>query len=222
MSYQSNGVSVGVTFDFSSGPIFGYSFILDDPAHGILGTNVLADSASTVVDISNQVSKITTKGGYNLLQDQFEAATASITVLDPNGDWNPQNTGSPYYGKLLPLRKIRIFATYAGKTYYQFSGYTITYTYTYPKDQNIGYVVIDCADAFRLYNLSNIASIPLGVDGQDTGTRIGVLLDAIQWPSSMRNIDIGGTETICQADPGTNRTALQALKMVEFSEHGAF
>jgi len=44
MSYQSNGVTVGVTFDFSNGPIFGYGFILDDPAHGILGTNTLADS----------------------------------------------------------------------------------------------------------------------------------------------------------------------------------
>ena len=222
MSYQSNGVTVGVTFDFSNGPIFGYGFILGDPQHGILGTNTLADSVATVVDISSQVSKITTKGGYNLVQDQFEQATATITVLDPNGNWNPQNTASPYYGKLLPLRKIRVFATYQGKTYYQFSGYTITYNYTYPKDQNIGYVTIDCADAFRLFNMSNVASITGAVDGQDTGTRIGTILDSIQWPASMRNIDTGGTETICQVDPGTQRTALQALKNVEFTEQGAF
>ena len=222
MSYQSNGVTVGVTFDFSNGPIFGYGFILDDPAHGILGTNVLADSVASVVDISSQVAKITTKGGYNLVQDQFEQSTATITVLDPNGDWNPQNTASPYYGKLLPLRKIRVFATYAGKTYYQFSGYTITYNYTYPKDQSIGYVTIDCADAFRLFNMSNVAAIAGAVDGQDTGTRIATILDSIQWPASMRNIDTGGTETICQADPGTIRTALQALKNVEFTEQGAF
>ena len=222
MSYQSNGVTVGVTFDFSNGPIFGYGFILDDPQHGILGTNTLADSVATVVDISSQVSKIVTRGGYNLLQDQFEQATATIIVLDPNGNWNPQNTASPYYGKLLPLRKIRVFATYQGKTYYQFSGYTITYNYTYPKDQNIGYVTIDCADAFRLFNMSNVASITGAVDGQDTGTRIGTILDSIQWPASMRNIDTGGTETICQVDPGTQRTALQALKNVEFTEQGAF
>jgi hypothetical protein len=222
MSYQSNGVTIGVTFDFSSGAIFGYSFILNDPAHGVLGTNVLADAASTIIDISSQVSKISTKGGYNLAQDQFEQSTATITVLDPNGNWNPQNTSSPYYGKILPLRKIRIFATYAGQTYFLFSGYTITYSYTYPKDQNIGYVVMECADAFRLFNMSNVAAIPLAIDGQDTGTRIGTILDSIQWPSSMRSIETGGTETICQVDPGTNRTALQTLKNVEFTEQGAF
>jgi hypothetical protein len=36
----------------------------------------------------------------------------------------------------------------------------------------------------------------------------------------MRTIDTG--DTICQADPGTARTALQALRVAEFSELGAF
>ena len=84
-----------VTFDFSSGPVFGYSFTIGDPQHGILGVNVLADSASDVVDISDQVQKVSTKGSYNLIQDQFISNTCSVTVLDPNGDWNPQNTASP-------------------------------------------------------------------------------------------------------------------------------
>jgi hypothetical protein len=38
----------------------------------------------------------------------------------------------------------------------------------------------------------------------------------------MREVATGGTETTLQADPGTSRTALQALKMAEFSEQGAF
>ena len=115
-------VKIGVTFDFSNGAVFGYSFIIGDPQHGILGTNVLADSASDVVDISNQVSNISIAGGYNLLQDQFQTTIAKIRVLDPYGDWNPQNTSSPYYGKLVPNRKMRVFATYAGTTYFLFSG----------------------------------------------------------------------------------------------------
>jgi len=57
--------TVVVTFDFSTGPTFGYPFVLDDPTFGILGTNVLADSATNVVDISNQVTGISIKGGYN-------------------------------------------------------------------------------------------------------------------------------------------------------------
>lgn len=219
MSYPFNVV---VTFDFSNGPVFGYSFILGDPQHGILGTNVLADTASSVVDISDQVSNIQIKGGYNLLQDQFEAGTANIRVLDPNGDWNPQNTASPYYGKLLPLRKIRVAAPYGGLTHYLFSGYVTAYNYTYPKDQSIGYVDLVAVDGFRLYNLANVTTITGATAGQDTGTRINKILDQIQWPQSMRQVMTGGTETTVQADPGTTRTALQALKMVEFSEQGAF
>jgi len=219
MSYP---FSVIVTFDFSDGPVFGYPFTIGDPKNGILGVDVLADQSSQIVDISNQVANIQVKGGYNLLQDQFEAGTANIRVLDPTGIWNPQNTASPYYGKLLPLRKIRVAAPYGGLTHYLFSGYTTAYNYTYPKDQNIGYVDIQAVDGFRLFNLANVTTITGATAGQDTGTRVNKILDQIQWPNGMREVATGGTETTVQADPGTSRTALQALKMVEFSEQGAF
>jgi hypothetical protein len=214
-------VTLNVTFDFSNGPVFGYAFTIGNPQSGILGVNVLADAASDVVDISDQVQKVTTRGAYNLIQDQFMSNTCSVVVLDPDGDWNPQNTASPYYGKLVPLRKLQISAVYLGNTYYIFSGYTDSYNYTYPKDQEYGYVTINCSDAFRLFNLSNISTVTGSVTGQDTGTRLGVILDQIQWPSSMRSITTGGTETTLQNDPGTNRTALSALKLVEFTEQGA-
>ena len=219
MSYP---ISLYVTFDFSNGPIFGYEFVLSDPEHGILGTDRLGSNASDIVDISNQVTKISTKGSYNLIQDQFVANTCSVTLIDTNGDWNPQNTDSPYYGKLLPLRKLRISAFYLGQSYFIFSGYTDSYNYTYPKNQEFGYIQINCTDAFRLFNLANITSVTGATAGQDTGTRIGKILDQIQWPATMRTITTGGSETLCQVDPGTNRTSLDALKVCEFTEQGAF
>jgi hypothetical protein len=219
MSYP---VTVIVTFDFSNGATFGYPFVIGDPDHGKLGVGTLSDSLSPdyVVDVSNQVGKVSIKGGYNLLQDQFEAGQATIRIYDPTGDWNPDNPASIYYGKLLPNRKVRVAATYGGNSYFLFSGYTSAYNYTYPKNQEIGYVEVQCTDAFRLFNLSNVTTITGAVAGETTGTRIGRILDAISWPSSMRSIDTG--DSIVQADPGTARTALQALKNVEFSEQGAF
>jgi len=214
---------VKVTVNFTDGPVFGYPFTLDSTEHGILGTNVLADNPADIIDVSDQVTKISTKGGFNLIQDNFELSTATIRILDPDGTWNPQNVLSPLYGKLLPLRKVQISAVYSGTEYYIFSGYTTAYQYFYPKaDQVIGYVDIQCADAFRLFNLANISSVDGAADGQDTGTRINKILDTISWPNSMRVVTTGGFETICQNDPGTNRTALQALQMVEFTEQGAF
>ena len=212
--------SVAVTFDFSSSPVFGYSFTIGDPQHGILGTNVLADAASNVVDISNQVTQISIKGGYNLLTDQFEATSCTFRIYDPTGIWNPQNLSSPYAGKLIPNRKVRISTTYNGVGHFLFSGYASSYNYSYPKDQIVGYVDILATDAFRLYQLTNVTTIASTPSGQTTGARINAILDSIQWPASMRQIDTG--DTSCQADPGTSRTALGALKNVEMTEQGAF
>ena len=101
-----------------------------------------------------------------------------------------------------------------------FSGYTIAYNYTWDKEQNIGYVDIELSDAFRLFNMSNITTVTGGTAGQTTGTRITAILDTIGFPTSMRNIQAGSTTV--QADPGTSRTSLQAIKNMEFSEQGAF
>ena len=215
-------VTVITTFDFSNGATFGYPFIINDPDHGKLGTGTLSDSVSPdyVVDVSSQVGRISIKMGYNLLQDQFEAGQATIRIYDQTGDWNPDNPASIYYGKLLPNRKVRIAGVYGSNSYWLFSGYTSAYNYTYPKDQELGYVDVQCTDAFRLFNLSNVTTVTGAVAGETTGQRIGRILDLISWPASMRSIDTG--DTLVQADPGTTRTALQALKNVEFSEQGAF
>jgi hypothetical protein len=208
--------AVTVQFDFSNSPIFGYTFTIGDPQHGILGTDVLGDVASDIVDISDQVGKISIRRGYNLLQDQFQSGTATVRVYDPTGKWNPQNTSSVYYGKLLPLRKLRVTAN----TKFLFSGYTTAYNYTYPKDQDIGFVDIECVDAFRLFNMANVTTVTGAVAGETTGTRIGRLLSAVSWPTSMRTIATGNTTVA--ADPGTTRTSLGAIKNIEFCEQGAF
>jgi len=208
--------SVSVFFDFSAGPVFGIAFTIGDPANGILGTNVLADSASDVVDVSDQVGRISIRRGYNLLQDQFQAGTASVRIYDPTGAWNPQNTSSPYYPKLVPLRKMRILSG----TNYLFSGYTTAYNYSYPKDQEIGFIDIELADAFRLLNMANITTVTGATAGEKTGARINKILNTVSWPASMRSVETGQSNV--QADPATSRTSLNAIKNVEFSEQGAF
>jgi hypothetical protein len=202
-----------VVVDFSSGAIFGYPFILDQ---GILGTNTLAEPGALTVDVSDQVSKVTIRRGYNLLQEQFQAGTATVRILDQNGDWNSTNPSSPYFGKLVPLRKVRISADEE----FLFSGYTTAYNYTWDKEQNIGYVDIELSDAFRLFNMSSITAVTGATAGETTGTRITDILDTIGFPASMREIEAGSTTV--QADPGTARTSLQAIQNMEFSEQGAF
>jgi hypothetical protein len=215
-------ITVNTVIDFSNGATFGIPFTIGDPVNGRLGINTLGDTSSGIltVDVSNQVGKISIKTGYNLLQDQFEAGQATVRIYDQNGDWNPDNPSSPYAEKLLPNRKIRISALYEGATYYLFSGYTSSYNYSYPKDQELGYVEIQATDAFRLFNLSNVSTVSGTSAGETTGARIADILNQISWPETMRTLDTG--DTTVQVDPGTVRTALQALKNAEFSEQGAF
>lgn len=219
MSYP---ITLNVTVDFSNGATFGIPFTIGDPVNGILGVSTLGDTSSgtLTVDVSNQVGRVSIKTGYNLLQDQFEAGQATIRIYDQNGDWNPDNPLSPYAGKLLPNRKVRVSATYNSSSYWLFSGYTSAYNYSYPKDQELGYVDIQSTDAFRLFNLSNVTTVSGATAGETTGSRMGDILSQISWPATMRTLDTG--DSTVQADPGTARTALQTMKNVEFSEQGAF
>jgi hypothetical protein len=101
-----------------------------------------------------------------------------------------------------------------------FSGYTTDYIYTYDQAENVSYVDINASDAFRLFNLAAINTVTDQASGQDTGTRINKILDTVQFPTSMRSIDIGNSNT--QADPATRRTSLAAIQNCETVEQGAF
>jgi len=213
---------IAVSFDFTSGATFGYPFTIGDEKYGKLGTGTLASSTTPepTVDLTPNVRQISIKRGRNIMRDTYEAGSATIRVLDPDSYFNPQNVNSPYFGFLTPLRKLRVSATVGGVGYFLFSGYTTDYKYTYPQGQETGYVDIICSDAFRLMQQAGITTVANATAGQDTGTRIGKILDQVQWPTSMRTIDTGNTT--CIADPATSRTALDALKNAEFSEQGAF
>jgi hypothetical protein len=93
---------------------------------GNSATGQLAD-ADDSVDISSIILRSSIRRGRNRILNKFEAGTAVVEIKDDTGDWNPANTAGPYYGKLIPLRKIRIFADYEGVRYYLFSGFITSY-----------------------------------------------------------------------------------------------
>jgi hypothetical protein len=213
--------TVSVTLDFNSGATFGLPFTIGDPVAGIIGVGTFAGSETPalIVDLSDVARQITITRGRSVQQDQYQAGTATIRVYDPNSYFSPQNTSSPYYPNVVPLRKLRVSATADGITHWLFSGYTTDYKYSYDQAENMGYVDIQCTDAFRLFNMAQISTVDDATAGQTTGTRIGKILDTMQFPNSLRQIATGSTT--CQADPATVRSGLDALKNAEFTEQGA-
>jgi hypothetical protein len=187
----------------------------------------LGNQPADIVDITNQVMKVSTRRGRNRILSQFEAGTATVTLNDPNSDFNPQNTAGPYYGKLLPLRKIRIYATmeYEGSPIEIaiFAGYITSYdTGFYDGVNTTSTVVLQCVDGFRLLNnvSTGTSPIPGATAGQLSGARIEEILDFAGFPSSMRSTNPGNSTM--QADPGGARSVLAAIQTVEQSEFGAF
>lgn len=210
--------TVNAVINFSTGPGFAQACLIDS---GIFGTNIFADSAAVIVDVSDQINLIQTNRGRNAVADQFSTGTLSLRIVDQNGDFNPQNPASPYYELLTPMKKVSITATYAGVTYPIFAGFITGYQTIQPKEAtDVTLTTITAVDALRLAQNAQISTVTGATAGDLTGTRINQILDQIEWPNSMRDVDAGLTHV--QNDPGTQRTALGACQTVSTTEYGAF
>jgi hypothetical protein len=209
--------TINAVINFSTGPSFAQAMILGT---GILDVNILADSAAVIVDVSDQINYIQTSRGRNALVDQFQTGALTLRIVDQNGDFNPTNPTGPYVGLLTPMKKVQISATYGATTYSLFSGFITSYVNTQPKDATeVAYTTIQAVDAFRLAQNAQISTVTGASAGNLSGTRINQILDQIDWPATMRDVDAG--LTTMQADPGTARTSLDAMTTVATSEYGA-
>ena len=118
------------------------------------------------------------------------------------------------------MKKVQISATYGATTYSIFSGFITSYVNTQPKDATeVAYTTIQAVDAFRLFQNAQVSTITGATAGDLSGTRINQILDQIDWPATMRDVDAG--LTTMQADPGTARTSLSAMETVATSEYGS-
>ena len=216
-----------VEIDLANGPSFSYPLILNNLSYGILDINTLGDQAANVVDISDMVMRCSTRRGRNRILANFEAGSATVTINDPNSDFNPQNASSIYYPYLIPLRKIRIYAEITVLSVVQevnlFSGYITSYdTGFYSGVYDTSVVTLQCVDGFRLLNNVSTGADPIPgcTAGQLSGTRVDEILDFANWPGSQRLVNQGNSTM--QVDPGQNRSVLAAIQTVEQSEFGAF
>lgn len=211
--------TIRVFVDFDSDTAFETDpLILDSATEGILGTNRLG-SGTLPIEITNLVTRVSIRRGRNRITSKFEFGSANVILYDQNGDWNPMNPAGAYYPNLVPLRQIIIFATYLGVDYYLFSGYITDYDTGFRQgNEDLSTVTLKCVDAFKLLAGSAVDAIAGAGAGQLSGARVDAILNAIEWPVSLRNIDTG--QSTLQADPGTSRSALDALQTVEDSEFG--
>ena len=186
----------------------------------LLGTMVLGPAANAMVDLTGTVTNVSIKRGRTRVTDSFDTGTASVTVIDTTGQFNPDNTSSNLYPYVLPLRQFRISTIVNGVLIQLFNGYVSKFTYNYEVGTSITYVTIEAEDAFRLLGLANVEIISGVSFGETTGNRINDILTTLNVPTTLRSVSTG--QSVCWYDPETVRSALEAIQQVEATELGAF
>jgi len=205
--------------DFSNGASFDPALILDD-INTVLDSAVLGTAAADIVDITPFVTQCYIKRAFNRSSDSFIGGSAKIIFVDQTGTFNPANTSSALYGKIKPMRKIRMTASFNSINYSLGSFYVQEWNYKSPTGFDPAYVTLNCVDGFQLLNLTTLTTVTGGTAGQTTAARVTSLLDSGDWPGGMRDISTTATTTV-QADTGASRSLLGALQEIEQTETGA-
>lgn len=182
------------------------------------------ETSALCYDISDIVLTAHTRRGRNREIDKIEAGYCVITIIDDNGDFNPDNTDSPYYGKLVPGKKLRLYPEYndgTGSFRYPdiFTGYISNYTSEFSIGVDVANkVTIEAYDGMKIFNSVSIVDVVNSTTDDTSDERINAILDEIDWPLALQDLEVSTVNL--DADPSNLRTVLDALRQVEDTEAG--
>jgi hypothetical protein len=146
---------------------------------------------------------------------RVEAGTCVVIADNNDGRYAPENAASPYWPNVRPSKRLRITVTHNAITYPLFYGQVVRWAPV--PSYGDALVEIQAVDLFR--RLDRVP-MPASVVQQDTGARIGVALDQVQWPATLRDLDVG--KSIAPARSLTDTSALQHAQDVATVENGQF
>lgn len=152
-----------------------------------------------VASSSNLVSGWETHRGRQYELDKTQAGTATMTIIDQTGRFDPTNTAGPYYGQIKPLKQAKITAQNPvdGSYHDIFTGYVESWDYTITPDENLLYVTANLSDGFELLTRAEVVPDGSGTTtyaGQQVDDRIRAALADAGWPSIYTNIFTGNVD----------------------------
>lgn len=148
-------------------------FTLDQSTLG--GTDVL-DGNIDYYDVTEHVNSVRISRGRQTVRDGLEAGTATISILDLNGDFTVVNQNSPYWNPdddrlgFLPTRRVRI----RRDNELLFVGQITEYQQAVTLDGRSYVTVRASDDLLRIQNATINAHTPTE---ELSGARIGAILD---------------------------------------------
>jgi hypothetical protein len=167
-------------------------------------------------DVSSYVAAWSIRRGRSHESESFQAGQGTIVLDDALRSFDPTNTSSAYYPYVLPLRRVRIQATYSAVTYDIFYGYILSYDVSYPDAPAECTTTLQIADAFHVLALARVNAT---YAQQTTAARFTSILDAISWPSADRSLHTA--QQSVQPATLVDAPALTHLQQTIASENGA-
>jgi hypothetical protein len=156
------------------------------------------------------------KDGSSSLTRRSSSLSFAIKLFNTDGRFNSFLTTGPYYGNLLPGRKVKITSTYDGVTTTQLVGFIESIE---PEESlfDLDTCTITGIGPIGYIQNKNV-TVPIQ-QNVDTGVIVGALLDAISWPAGDRVIDTGATLVPMFYIPD-ERNILSVIEELEVSEGG--
>jgi len=210
----SNAPTITVEFDTSK---LGAFVIGISPLGGtdVLGTGATVWSAIPTTDIRS----LSIRRGRTREDQAVQAGALTLVLENRTSTYDPDNTSSIYnwdgYSILSAGLGVRVSATWSGTTYVIYRGYLEQLDV----DESLDPVAtFQFTDAMAWIGRQQVAAISSSYSGDTTSTRLGRILDAALWDSSLRNIT--GSRTMQPTTFGD--TALALGDQVARCEFGRF
>lgn len=116
-------------------------------------------SAPIWTDITEYVHGVTIRRGRSTQLDKFQAGTCQIALNNSDRRFDPEYTAGPYYGSILPNRRIRVRAQWDGVDYFLVDGFVDEWPQEYDPP-NKATTVVNCTDAFGIFAKLDIGDSP--------------------------------------------------------------
>lgn len=169
-------------------------------------------------DVTDRVLASRTPLSFQYGRDQIRSTTAiapgqlDFEVDNQSQDYSPDNPASPIAGYLVAGRETLVTAEFNGHSYPLFRGFLDDYEiYPGPLQRSVRFTALDQMARMEAFQLSTEVFPVLR-----TGEAIHKILDYMNWPADMRQIDPGATTVRWWSEEGTS--ALEALDKLVKSE----
>jgi len=173
-------------------------------------------ASPTWTDISGDVRSFTISRGRGTELDEYRAGLLTVVIDNNQGDYDPTSSRAAHYPNLLPMKQVRVRASYDADTWTIFRGFVESWPM-----QVRGFtdetVTLKAVDGLKVLNLQKDSS---SQSAENSGARVGHLLDQAGWPAGLRTIGTGVT-SVPSLTPDC-ATVLSLIKQVKDSEAGQF